>query len=798
MSGKPKLMVFSGQVDVDWVSLDPAPPSPSADVQIPPHDPRPLRKTLPKKKPRQRKITANNKDKSPKRGQSTRRSVVSPSLDSGVSAETPDDAAETSDGVPADTTVDEVSDPKQEPHYHVVKTNLANIVTLHTDPCIIVDAVERVHKLAVHTLHFSKLYFMHLLDTGQESPKINGQLFTTIAKVIAENSRCVSNSRVSEATGQLKAKLLDFHIKHYRDTMVSEPLSTLHLGTPLDYVGVHMATVYENNVTLHYYDHLTLFLQSMYPVSPSASKEEKSAVNWLIRQRRKFVMNGAGLYLYVPETKADVEQKETVDPEPLPENDPLLWHIEYLLPNRPIAKGTVNYDMKMPGRWQDYLGCMVYMMKYVESLGHKIYQVFPLRSEMIPKHIRLDTSSIVDLLLSRDATKSIGSKKYHHKHLTEKKDFLWERFFKTDMRYFCPPHLSGPWRFDHQIETDGVSVSILCISKTSGKLASQLSPEEFKFAPKQAHRQSPTVYLDQLQDKSKLQGLKVVGIDPGKSDLLYCASATGERTADTFRYSQKQRNAERKSKKFKRKRENLIKTTLVEGKSVEQWLAELNQFNKKTLDFEAFKAYLAKKNELNFKLFGFYARPVFRKLKWYEHINQQRSEAKMLNRFEKKFGPPEETLVVFGDWCESGHMKYSEPTKGKGFRQLFRRRGYYEWLVNEYGTSKQCYNCQHSKGVNKKFLYVDKRKPWKSELENALSEMDEDSKQVLCHGLLRCESCKMPWNRDLNAALNIQRAALASLAGERRPAYLCRPQKEKNNDDAYTFGGEETCILAHK
>jgi len=680
----------------------------------------------------------------------------------------------------------------------VIKTNLANIVTVHTDPCIIVDAVERVHKLAVHIFQFSKLYFMYLLDAGQELPKINGHLFTTIAKVIAENSRGAKSARVSEATGQLKVHLLDFHIKHYRDTMTAEPLSTLNLKTPLDYVGVHMTTVYENNVKMHYYEHLTLFLQSVYPVSPSASKEEKAAVNWLIRQRRKFVMNGAGLYPYVPETEKNMEKQESVYPEPLSENDPLLWHLEYLLPNRPIAKGKVNYDMKMPGRWQDYLGCMVYMMKYVESLGRKIYQVFPLRSDMIPKHIRLDTNSILELLLSRAETKRIGSKPYYHDHLTEEKDFLWERFFKTDMRCFCPPRLSGPWRFHHQIETDGVSVSILCISKTAGKLASKLSSEESKFAPKQAHRQSSTEYLDQLQDKSKLQGLKVVGIDPGKSDLLYCASATGERTADTFRYSQKQRNAERKSKKFRRKREKLTKITLVKGKSAEQWQAELSQLNKKTLDFEAFKAYLAKKNELNFKLFDFYARPVFRKLKWYEHINQQRSEAKMLNRFEKKFGPPEKTLVVFGDWCENGHMKHSEPTKGKGFRQLFRRRGYREWLVNEYGTSKQCYNCQHAQGVNKKFLYVDKRKPWKSELKNALSAMDEDSKQVLCHGLLRCESCKMPWNRDLNAALNIQRAALASLAGERRPAYLRRPEKEEDNtDDAHTFGGEETCILAH-
>ena len=36
---------------------------------------------------------------------------------------------------------------------------------------------------------------------------------------------------------------------------------------------------------------------------------------------------------------------------------------------------------------------MIYMMKEIEARGEKIYNVFPLRSEMIPKHFLLDTSA---------------------------------------------------------------------------------------------------------------------------------------------------------------------------------------------------------------------------------------------------------------------------------------------------------------------------------------------------------------------------------------------------------------------
>ena len=40
---------------------------------------------------------------------------------------------------------------------------------------------------------------------------------------------------------------------------------------------------------------------------------------------------------------------------------------------------------------------------------------------------------------------------------------------------------------------------------------------------------------------------RVVGIDPGKSDLIYCSS--GEEKNDWFRYTQVQRNFESRKKK---------------------------------------------------------------------------------------------------------------------------------------------------------------------------------------------------------------------------------------------------------
>ena len=44
---------------------------------------------------------------------------------------------------------------------------------------------------------------------------------------------------------------------------------------------------------------------------------------------------------------------------------------------------------------------MVFMMKEVEKEEETMYNVFPMRNEVVPKHIRLDTTTLVHLLLTK-------------------------------------------------------------------------------------------------------------------------------------------------------------------------------------------------------------------------------------------------------------------------------------------------------------------------------------------------------------------------------------------------------------
>lgn len=276
---------------------------------------------------------------------------------------------------------------------------------------------------------------------------------------------------------------------------------------------------------------------------------------------------------------------------------------------------------------QDYLKPMLYMMKSIESVGQKLNNIFPLRSEIAPQHFRIDTVTLLYFCMTKDHGKVADYTRYGN--LVEKADELWEFFFQTDMSCFLGKHTS----FDHQIETDGVSCSILM------KLTEQMGVRYKK--QKTAKIKQREVYIDEIEDCLTLRNKNVVAIDPNLSDLIYCVDSD-QHDQIKFRYTQDTRRKETKSKKYR----NYLQTRkneIVAGKHVVKWEAELRVYNKKTTDFESFKKYVAKKNELNRRLAPFHNEYIFRKLKLGSYIRRQITE----NRLLKQVISQEQVSITF-------------------------------------------------------------------------------------------------------------------------------------------------------
>ena len=71
------------------------------------------------------------------------------------------------------------------------------------------------------------------------------------------------------------------------------------------------------------------------------------------------------------------------------------------------------------------------MLKEVEKNECSVSNVFPMRTGIIPKHIRLDTTTLVHLLMTK---KQVNKTDYLFKgNLKRFEDKIWEFFFRTPM-----------------------------------------------------------------------------------------------------------------------------------------------------------------------------------------------------------------------------------------------------------------------------------------------------------------------------------------------------------------------------
>jgi hypothetical protein len=624
------------------------------------------------------------------------------------------------------------------PFYQCIKTSLKSVVRDESVIATLQDAAQRANGVMTHALQLLKLYLIHCYGTGVPLPTIDRQFVTSVMKVLCAEPTI--GRPPSEETRRIKDTLRAFYEAHYKPSMVGE-LNYRYLNTVLEYLAIDVITMYETNIKQHFVEYVERFVNVSW---------EKKALVALIKKKHTTTARRQAA------TNALCAQLRRIKTDLLSPDQPKKAHPMYhawidgqrlkVLPQRTLRKGSVHYDLQCSP--QDYLPRMLYMMRAVEARGASVNSACPLRSEVIPKHFRVDTTSLIQLCLTAEhGTKS----EYLTKgNLVRHQLRVWGLFFKTEKKCF---HMGDDaatghaHTFDHQIETDGVSCSILLKRRDMvGKRAKEPKPNEG----------GSETYIDEVDDHTPLQNKRVAAIDPNMSDLLYCVDGdTKDQTK--FRYTQDTRRKETKAKKYRDYLQER-KQEIVDGKRVVDWEAELSALNRKTTDFAKFKAYIQKKNELNARLAPFYSAYIFRKLKLGSYMRRQITEARLLARFKKLFGGPGETIVAIGDFEQRKHRKYKEPVKGKGFRTLFRKAGYGVYLVDEFRTSCRCSACG---GECKTFRVCENPRPYRTG-------------SVLRHGLVKCKTCSRLWNRDTNAASNIWKIAVSAIRGEERPDYLRR------------------------
>lgn len=626
---------------------------------------------------------------------------------------------------------------------------------------VINDAVDRMNDIKIHTYHMLLAIHSHKFENGEDLPILSRLYIEKIMKTVADPEQVNSKRAIPEDEKYLRS----FYDTIYRKTLrARKKTSYALLSKMIWYEAGEILTAYENHISNHFDDMLRRYVNILVDIKKLEESGDKDQIRREVGKIKNDLLYGTATahkdYDHIKQSfKVDIlkDFKITGNLSKMGHNSPLKLII--LLMRMSQRGELILKTRKSPDDPHPLVG---------------VINVFPLSSSVIPGYVTFDTAMINDLFAEK------GKKQSNSGNISGLRDQIWSAVFRTDNQAFK----KKGYVFRGNISTDGYACSVLLIL-----------PEHLddKFGErdvgKKPYNYRDTRYVEELTagQKAYLSKKNIFGFDPGTSDLLYGTNGNVSykrkkngkiyRVTETYSYSNAQRKHECLTERYRQKILKLRQETVIRGKTVIEIESELSAYNSSSCIWSNVFSYLKTKNSTNFLLKDFYKKPIFRKQKWYGYLNKNRSEDKMVDRFAKLYGGPEETVVVIGDFSRNQTPRGQEPVRGKFLRKKFKDRGYVVLLVNEFRTSCRHYGSgeeletfrwdkENSRYVHK--LLGSKR----LRMERAMNVEDREKSQKNEYGLPALI------HRDLNGALNIRYKALCILRGEDIPDYLKRPKYE--------------------
>jgi hypothetical protein len=607
------------------------------------------------------------------------------------------------------------------------------------------DAVSRTNIITTNSYFLLRLWVLQKYHNNQEIPIITEDTIRMSMKSL------VKASAGPKPKGNNLALLQEFQ-------NIGNSIFTLqdgkNLSAILDYYATTMITAIENNIKMHFIDYIKRFVNSYFKniyQNELQNKEFKKQFYKELQQVKNDIINDAEILT------CDEKYHNWLNDNRykiVPEN----YDTSYF------------YDIKVNP--QKYLKHMIFMNLQLEEMNTKMFQFFPLQTHLIPRHIQIDTKSLVELLIDTD-------KKQYFDNIETNKEKLWNTFFKL--------HHMNKYVFDYTIITDGYSVSLRFLHtdfvneerikkdkmKNGKKLMKGLTDEEKEIKKQEKQVQQNKLkeenrkrrelekkekketkkevlhefpYIDEVS-KDFLDG-KHLFIDPGKRSLLTMMDDDG----NYFSYTNKQRIKETKRIKY---------SSLLKNYKDKQHITEientLSLFNSKTCDIKTFKEYIKEKLKVNDAIAKLYQDEKFRQYKWYSYINTKRTEDNMVNKIENKYG--KDIKIIIGDWSIGKQMRNFISTPNLSIKRKLNTR-FEVYNIDEFRTS--CLNYKTEELCNN--LYLPDKKNIERKMHSILTFKMENKRK----GCI---------NRDKNGCKNIQKVFNHYIETGERPEKYKRDYK---------------------
>ncbi len=391
------------------------------------------------------------------------------------------------------------------------------------------------------------------------------------------------------------------------------------------------------------------------------------------------------------------------------------------------------------------------------------------------KHVCVDLSTLAEDLLPRSgrdvpevargkAKRSLGGLPDDPKSIRLWRERLWKASFPGIDR------LLGRQKQDaFFLRTDGISVSVAF--RRGGASSERPLKRKRQDQPAPGAAEAPVLPRPEAFDR-------LVGIDPGRRDMVYAVCYEGDVEKDPVKMSTREmRDRSGAASAAAKVAELLTATPLADGTLL------LDQINllPSNRDFLEWDEYVRRVVPLLDPWMAAYRKRSFLSKRLLSYARRDAA----LDALCARIAPGGlSTLVAFGagaDACCTTGFGHGPAPQGRLRRRLeLTREGVQVLMVAEPFTSQRCHACKGQLEVVLTRLKQRKRKP-KGLREAAAPDVClSGNRRRDVVGVRRCQTCRgacgepKHWHRDANAARNILEAGLASLRGESRPAYLTK------------------------
>jgi hypothetical protein len=652
--------------------------------------------------------------------------------------------------------------PKKPPDkYRTVKCSLQSIIKNQLDKGKLFDAMMRTHKIIIHTYQFLRLWILNKYHKKLEIPIITEELIKMAFKSLIKESQ---GPKPKGTNLEIYDEFVKFYNSKYKKLNYETKIDGKNLSQILSYMATDMLTNIENNIKMNFIQYVRRFVNS------SFKKDHNDILENCQKGTKTKLRKELNKDLY--EIKEDL-----INNTLLSNNKYHQWinqHINHIFP----TDYTDSYNFDIKNNPQKYIKYMIYMCLQIEEFGTKSFQFFPLRNNLIPKYIPIDTKTIIELLVDDTSLLelNVNDKNVLLNDIFTYKHQIWSQFFKLNNPIFKQNHYS----FDYRISTDCFGVSVQLIHndhieksnqqklnmknkrnemKNNCKDMTQEKKEEYKLKikndkkieqekiklgnkqkrdkNKEEFKKLPKEEKDKIKkQKEEEQKLKVDYIEfPYLEELNdnqlenlknnnWVCCDPGKRVllylknknGKRLRYTNKEYIKNTKRLKYRRLLQNYKNKT-----NISKIENKLSVYSSKTCNYKKFKKFIKEKNRLNKDLEKKYQQEIFRKYNWYSYINKKKTESKIINKIKDEFG--KDMTLVMGDWSIGKQMKNFISTPNLGLKRKLNEH-YNVYNLDEFRTS--LLNCKTNKKCEN--LYLPDKKQVIRKLHSVLTYQTENNR----------------------------------------------------------------------